>query len=60
MGGGGKVKKPKDPPKETDPEVQEAIKKERELSARRRGRRSTMITGSMGLASNEERRTMLG
>ena len=60
MGGAPKVKKQPEPPKMTDPAVQEAIKKEEELSKRRKGRGSTILTGAMGLTTDEERRTMLG
>lgn len=38
--------------KKTDPAVEEAIRRERDLSLRRRGRRSTILTGGSGLADN--------
>lgn len=36
-------------PKTTDPAVQEAMEKERELARRRKGRGSTIVTGAQGL-----------
>lgn len=60
MGGSPKVPRQPDPPKYTDPAVQEAIKKEAELASRRKGRRSTMLTGGMGITTDEQKRTMLG
>lgn len=44
-------------PAEDDAAVQEAIEKERELAQKRRGRRSTILTGSQGV---EDKKTLLG
>lgn len=60
MGGGPDLPPQQPVPKLTDPAVQEAIKKEAELAQRRKGRRSTMLTGGMGLTTDDEKRTMLG
>ena len=52
-----------EPPKVTDPEVQEARRKGIELERRRRGRSSTLLTGPLGLESTDkkkEKKTMLG
>ena len=37
------------PPKAEDPAVQEAIRKEHELSMRRKGRQSTILTNPLGV-----------
>lgn len=47
-------------PKYDDPAIAEAIKKERELAMRRKGRSSTILTGSLGLANDAEKKTLLG
>lgn len=48
------------PVKETDPEVQEAKRKERELNRRRRGRGSTVLTGPSGVPEDSQKKTLLG
>ena len=50
------------PPSVTDPEVEDAMRKEREWMRRRRGRRSTILTGAQGLGGgdNEKAKTTLG
>ena len=48
------------PPKETDPAVQEAIRKERELNMKRRGRQSTILSGGAGILDSGSKKTMLG
>jgi hypothetical protein len=53
-GGGGAAAPPQrtlvtEPPKVTDPLVQEAIEKEKALARRRKGRGSTIVTGAQGL-----------
>lgn len=45
---------------ETTPEVQEAARKERELSRRRRGRSRTVLTGPSGLPEESGKKTLLG
>lgn len=60
MGGSPEVPQQPATPKYTDPAVQEAIKKEAELAERRKGRRSTMLTGGMGITADDQKRTMLG
>jgi len=40
-------------PSEEDPSVIEAMAKEKELARRRRGRASTLLTGSRGLLQQE-------
>lgn len=49
-----------EPPKVSDPEVEAALEKERELARRRKGRRSTILTGGQGLVPDEQggRRTL--
>lgn len=47
-------------PSVTSPEVQEAKRKERELARRRRGRRTTILTGPSGLEDDTGGRTLLG
>lgn len=47
-------------PKETDSAVQEAIRKERELNQKRKGRQSTILNGGDGLVDNSTKKTMLG
>lgn len=47
-------------PKVTDPEVEDAKRKERELARRRRGRMSTMLTGPSGLSEQPTGKTLLG
>ena len=46
----------------TDPEVQEAVRKEKELSRLRKGRKSTLLTGPAGLGDTAptEKKTLLG
>lgn len=48
------------PPKKEDPEVQEAIAKERELQLKRKGRQSTILTGPTGVGDNGTGKTLLG
>lgn len=59
---GGSPSLPAQPavPKYTDPAVQEAIKKEAELAQRRKGQKSTILTGSLGLATETQKKTLLG
>lgn len=60
-GGGGTVVQAATPPKIEDPEVQEAIRRERELARRRRGRQQTILTGPQGLPDTEtKKKTLLG
>lgn len=64
-GGGSPAPKPVaavEPPKVTDPAVQEAIEKEKALARRRKGRGSTLITGTQGLVGEEkaQKKTLLG
>lgn len=59
-GGSPKVQPYVAPPKETDPAVQEAIRKERELAMRRRGRQSTILSGGAGLVDSGTKKTLLG
>ena len=49
-----------DPPDESDPEVEEAIRKERELQRRRRGRSSTILTSPTGISEENNKKTLLG
>ena len=49
------------PPKQGDPAVQEAIRKEKELAIKRKGRQSTILTSSQGLGdSGTGKKTLLG
>lgn len=60
-GGGGTVTKYEETPKEDDAAVQEAIAKERELALKRKGRKSTILTSSAGLADDTSaKKTTLG
>lgn len=59
MCGTRRVPKAPEMPTREDPAVQEAIKRERELARRRRGRRSTILTGPGGVGK-DEKKTLLG
>lgn len=60
MGGSKpKVQAYQPPPKEEDPAVQEAIRKERELAQRRKGRRATILTDVID-QSQSGKKTLLG
>jgi len=48
------------PPKESDPEVQAAMEKEKELARLRRGRASTILTSFTGLDDTGKKKTLLG
>jgi hypothetical protein len=58
FGGGSPAPPPvlTQPPKETatDPEVQRAIERERELARRRRGRRTTILTSAEGVGEGQQ------
>lgn len=61
MCGGAPQPEPYIPPaKKEDPEVQEAIRKERELAMKRRGRAATILTDPSGLDSGGGKKTLLG
>lgn len=47
-------------PTVTDPDVQEAKRKERALARRRRGRSATLLTGQSGLSDGTNKKTLLG
>ena len=47
-------------PKESDPDVQAAMEKEKELARLRRGRASTILTSFTGLDSTGQKKTLLG
>jgi len=49
-------------PTVTDPEVEEAKRKERELALRRKGRSTTLLTGPAGLTDDptSQKKTLLG
>lgn len=59
-GGSPKVEPYVAPPKREDPAVQEAIRKERDLNAKRKGRRSTILTNAQDMIGNSGGKTMLG
>lgn len=50
------------PPTGEDPEVQDAMRKERELARRRASRQSTILTGPSGLGGDNSgnKKTLLG
>lgn len=50
----------KEVPTESSQEVQEAVQKEKELSKRRRGRQSTILSGAKGLLNYTGQKTTLG
>jgi len=60
FGGSPKVMPAPSAPTGEDPEVQEAIRKQRELMMRRRGRASTIKTGPAGLMAGDNKKTLLG
>lgn len=47
-------------PATSDPSVEEAAAKERALARKRKSRRSTILTGAMGLDETSNKTTMLG
>ena len=64
-GGGGSPPPPapvEPAPTVTDPDVQEAIRKERELARRRTSRQNTILTGPSGLIGDSpaQKKTLLG
>lgn len=65
-GGGGGYVAPAvapavEPPKESDKDVQDALSKERLLARKRRGRKSTILTGALGLADEKPQvKSLLG
>lgn len=59
MGGSPKAQPFIPAPKEKDPAVQEAIRKERDLTMKRKGRQSTILTGGAGLVE-PPKKTLLG
>jgi len=58
-GGGGSPAPLAPPPAVEDPEVQAAIRKERELARRRAGRQSTILTSAAGVLDSGKK-TLLG
>jgi hypothetical protein len=61
MCGGGIRIKPLPVIPTEDPEVAEAVEKEKELARRRKGLRSTIVTGSMGVPTQPtQKKTLLG
>lgn len=57
---GGGPSSPPPAPTLTDPAVEAAKKKELELSRRRRGRSSTILTGPSGVDETSGKKTTLG
>uniref|UniRef100_A0A6M3KXL7 Uncharacterized protein n=1 Tax=viral metagenome TaxID=1070528 RepID=A0A6M3KXL7_9ZZZZ len=60
FGGGGGYSPPlvADTPAKSDPEIQAALQRERELQRRRRGRSSTILTSGLGLSDTNKKTTL--